>query len=219
MARRQSKCLRLEAPEIDTRPYECFVCHITSLACKRSVLLPCCCQMVHKLCQSRWEENNSTCGLCRTLLPGRSPNTGTAPAFNTAAVKQIDPKVEMYIKRMRQLPTSLLVNADPKELKKALAHEEGDLVTPVQQKILKRLIHQSKEPRPPVKKEPASKQVPAPVVKRTPVTTILVEHAATPPPPPPLPPPSSVTPPPSPVEKRKSSWEELPISKMPSPGP
>lgn len=146
-------------------------------------------------------------------------DTGTAPAFNTAAVKQIDPKVEMYIKRMRQLPTSLLVNADPKELKKALAHEEGDLVTPVQQKLLKRLIHQSKEPRPPVKKEPASKQVPAPVVKRTPVTTILVEHAATPPPPPPLPPPSSVTPPPSPVEKRKSSWEELPISKMPSPGP
>lgn len=57
-------------------------------------------------------------------------DTGTAPAFNTAAVKQIDPKVEMYIKRMRQLPTSLLVNADPKELKKALAHEEGDLVTP-----------------------------------------------------------------------------------------
>ena len=75
MARRQSKCLRLEAPEIDTRPYECFVCHITSLACEWSVLLPCCCQMVHKLCQSRWEENNSTCGLCRTLLPGRSPNT------------------------------------------------------------------------------------------------------------------------------------------------
>lgn len=75
MARRQSKFLRLEAPEIDTRPYECFVCHITSLACERSVLLPCCCQMVHKLCQSRWEENNSTCGLCRTLLPGRSPNT------------------------------------------------------------------------------------------------------------------------------------------------
>ena len=146
-------------------------------------------------------------------------DTGTASAFKTAAVKQIDPKVEMYIKRMRQLPTSLLVNADPKELKKALAHEEGDLVTPVQQKLLKRLIHQSKEPRPPVKKEPASKQVPAPVVKRTPVTTIPVEHAATPPPPPLLPPPSSVTPPPSPVKKRKSSWEELPISKMPSPGP
>lgn len=146
-------------------------------------------------------------------------DTGTAPAFKTAAVKQIDPKVEMYIKRMRQLPTSLLVNADPKELKKALAHEEGDLVTPVQQKLLKRLIHQSKEPRPPVKKEPASKQVPAPVVKRTPVTTIPVEHAATPPPPPLLPPSSSVTPPPSPVKKRKSSWEELPIFKMPSPGP
>lgn len=75
MARRQSKRLRLEPPDIDPQSYECFVCHVTSLPCERSVLLPCCRQMVHRLCQARWEENHRTCGLCRALLPGRSPNT------------------------------------------------------------------------------------------------------------------------------------------------
>ena len=140
-------------------------------------------------------------------------NQRTAPAFKTAAVKQIDPQVEMYIKRLKQLPPSLSVDADPKELREALANQEEDLVTPVQQKLLKRLLHKGKEPRPPVKKAPASKRIPAPVVKKTPAVAIPVEHAAiTPPPPPPLPPPSILTPPPSPVRKRKSSWDELPCA-------
>ena len=39
---------------------------------------------------------------------------------------------------MRQLPASLSVDADPTKLVKSLKDEEGDLVTPVQQKLLKK---------------------------------------------------------------------------------
>lgn len=153
-------------------------------------------------------------------------NQRTAPAFKTAAVKQIDPQVEMYIKRLKQLPPGLSVDADPKELREALANQEEDLVTPVQQKLLKRLLHKGKEPRPPVKKAPASKRIPAPVVKKTPAAAIPVEHAAiTPPPPPPLPPPSILTPPPSSSGSESPAGMNCPVPmvvtnpifKMPSP--
>ena len=41
---------------------------------------------------------------------------------------------------MRQLPASLSVDADPTKLVKSLKDEQGDLVTPVQQKLLKRIL-------------------------------------------------------------------------------
>ena len=66
-------------------------------------------------------------------------NPKTSQAFKKQAIKQIDPGVELYIKKLRQLPASLSVNADPNNLMKALEDEEGDLVTPIQQKILKRI--------------------------------------------------------------------------------
>ena len=40
---------------------------------------------------------------------------------------------------MRQLPAPLSVNADPTKLVKSLKDEGGDLVTPIQQKLLKRI--------------------------------------------------------------------------------
>lgn len=132
----------------------------------------------------------------------------TTSEFKTATIKQIDPKLEMYIKKLKQLPPGLSVNADAQQERKALADQEEDLSTSVEQKLLKRLLH--KEPRRPVKKAPASQRIPAPVVKKTPVVTMPVQ--ATPPPPPPLPPPQTITPPPSPVSKRKSSWDELPFA-------
>ena len=41
---------------------------------------------------------------------------------------------------MRQLPASLSVDADPTKLVKSLKDKEGDLVTPIQQKLLKRIL-------------------------------------------------------------------------------
>ena len=41
---------------------------------------------------------------------------------------------------MRQLPASLSVDADPTNLVKSLKDEQGDLVAPVQQKLLKRIL-------------------------------------------------------------------------------
>ena len=68
MARSQSKRLRDETPDITPGEYECFVCHIRSPTCERSVLLPCCHHYVHRRCQSRWKQSHNTCGLCRAIL-------------------------------------------------------------------------------------------------------------------------------------------------------
>ena len=64
---------------------------------------------------------------------------------------------------MRQLPASLSVNADPTKLAKSLKDEEGDLVTPMQQKLLKRILSQVTPKREPV-------TTPRKVPKREPVT-------------------------------------------------
>ena len=69
-------------------------------------------------------------------------NLKTSQAFKKQAIKQIDPDIELNIKKLRQLPASLSVNADPSKLAKVLEDEEGDLVTPVQQKLLKRILNQ-----------------------------------------------------------------------------
>lgn len=74
-------------------------------------------------------------------------NPKTSQAFKKQSIKQIDPGVELYIKKLRQLPASLSVNADPNNLVKALEDEEGDLVTPIQQKILKRILKNQVTPK------------------------------------------------------------------------
>ena len=56
---------------------------------------------------------------------------------------------------MRQLPASLSVDADPTKLAKSLKDEEGDLVTPVQQKLLKRILSEVTPKRAP-KREPTT---------------------------------------------------------------
>ena len=63
---------------------------------------------------------------------------------------------------MRQLPASLSVDADPTKLAKSLKDEEGDLVTPVQQKLLKRILSEVTP-----KREPAT---PRRTPKREPTT-------------------------------------------------
>ena len=56
-------------------------------------------------------------------------NPNTSHGFKKQAIKQIDPDIELYVKKMRQLPASLSVDADPTKLVKSLKDEEGDLVT------------------------------------------------------------------------------------------
>ena len=65
-------------------------------------------------------------------------NPNTSHAFKKQAIKQLDPDIELYVRKMRQLPASLSVDADPTKLAKSLKDEEGDLVTPVQ--LLKRIL-------------------------------------------------------------------------------
>ena len=47
-------------------------------------------------------------------------NPKTSQGFKKQAIKQIDPDKELYVKKMRQLPASLSVNADPTKLVKSL---------------------------------------------------------------------------------------------------
>lgn len=51
---------------------------------------------------------------------------------------------------MRQLPASLSVDADATKLEKSVKDEEGDLATPVQQKLLKRILSDVTPKREPV---------------------------------------------------------------------
>ena len=61
---------------------------------------------------------------------------------------------------MRQLPASLSVDGDPTKLVKSLKDEEGDLVTPVQQKLLKRILSEVTPKREPVTPRRAPKREP-----------------------------------------------------------
>ena len=70
MDERHSKRLKHEEPDVVTSEYQCFVCHLKSETCERSVQLPCCRQYVHRCCQMRWERHHNTCGLCREPLSG-----------------------------------------------------------------------------------------------------------------------------------------------------
>ena len=87
-------------------------------------------------------------------------NPNTSYGFKKQAIKQIDPDIELYVKKMRQLPASLSVDADPTKLVKSLKDEEGDLVTPVQQKLLKRILSEVTPKREPVTPRRAPKREP-----------------------------------------------------------
>ena len=97
-------------------------------------------------------------------------NPKTSQSFKKQAIKQIDPDIELYIKKLRQLPASLSVNADPTKLAKSLKDEEGDLVTPVQQKLLKRILSQVTPKREPVTPRRAPKREPV-----TPAPTLPIK--------------------------------------------
>ena len=45
--------------------------------------------------------------------------------------------MKFYIRKLKQLPTNLSVDADPTKMLEAIKEEEADLSTPVQQKLLK----------------------------------------------------------------------------------
>ena len=87
-------------------------------------------------------------------------NPNTSHGFKKQAIKQIDPDIELYVKKMRQLPASLSVDADPTKLVKSLKDEEGDLVTSVQQKLLKRILSEVTPKREPATPKRAPKREP-----------------------------------------------------------
>ena len=99
----------------------------------------------------------------------KNPKTGQG--FKKRAIKQIDPSIELYIKKLRQLSASLSVDADPAKLEKSLKDEEGDLVTPVQQKLLKRILSDVTPKREPV----TPRRVPLIPVKRPATQTTVIK--------------------------------------------
>lgn len=96
-------------------------------------------------------------------------NPKTSQSFKKQAIKQIDPSIKLYIEKLRQLPASLSVDADATKLAKSLKDEEGDLATPVQQKLLKRILSDVTPKREPVTPRralliPAKRPAPQPPV-------------------------------------------------------
>ena len=82
-------------------------------------------------------------------------NPNTSHAFKRQAIKQLDPDIELYVRKMIQLPASLSVDANPTKLAKSLKDEEGDLVTPVQ--LLKRILSEVTPKREPTTAPPPLK--------------------------------------------------------------
>ena len=73
MATRQSRRLRGAAPEISPS-FTCFVCRDTEFTCANTVQrLSCCNNFVHRRCQRRWIQHQTTCGLCRQPLVSTTP--------------------------------------------------------------------------------------------------------------------------------------------------
>ena len=88
MAVRQSNRLTHEEPDVMTGEYECFVCHLKSETCERSVQLPCCKQYLHRRCQIQWEKYHNTCGLCREPLSGCNDEEAAAEAARMEIIQQ-----------------------------------------------------------------------------------------------------------------------------------
>ena len=88
MAGRHSKRLKHEEPDVVTSEYECFVCHLKSETCERSVQLPCCKQYLHRRCQIQWEKYHNTCGLCREPLSGCNDEEAAAEAARMEIIQQ-----------------------------------------------------------------------------------------------------------------------------------
>lgn len=80
----------------------------------------------------------------------RLKNPKTSPGFKKQAIKQIDPSIELYVKKLRQLPAFLSVGADFADMLQLIKEEEEDLSTPVSQKILKRILSDVTPKREPV---------------------------------------------------------------------
>ena len=86
--------------------------------------------------------------MTRKLEILKSPKTSSG--FKKQAITQIDPSMELFVKKLRQLPASLSVDADPADMLKLIKEEEEDLNTPVNQKILKRILSDVTPKREPV---------------------------------------------------------------------
>ena len=94
---------------------------------------------------------------------------------------------------MRQLPASLSVDADPTKLVKSLKDEEGDLVTPIQQKLLERILSEVTPKREPV--------TPGRAPKREPTTTTPLKPSRIP-----------VKIPKKQTPSKNVPWDELPFA-------
>ena len=92
MAERHSKRLKHEEPDVVTSVYECFVCHLKSETCERSVQLPCCRQYVHRRFQMRWERHHNTCreplSGCNNTLPAPSQTNWSSDDNDPAAAAE-----------------------------------------------------------------------------------------------------------------------------------
>ena len=97
---------------------------------------------------------------------------------------------------MRQLPASLSVDADPTKLVKSLKDEEGDLVTPVQQKLLNRILSEVTPKREPVTPKRAPKRAPKRPTTTPPLKPLRI----------PVKIPKKQTP------SKSVSWDELPFA-------
>ena len=85
-------------------------------------------------------------------------NPNTSHAFKKQAIKQLNPDIELYVRKMIQLPASLSVDANPTKLAKSLKDEGGDLVTPVQ--LLKRILSEVTPKREPATPRRTPKRAP-----------------------------------------------------------
>ena len=96
MATRQSRRLRGAAPEISPS-FTCFVCRDTEFTCANTVQrLSCCNNFVHRRCQRRWIQHQTTCGLCRQPLV----STPTTPTFRLPVTSMTRLQI---IERLEQL--------------------------------------------------------------------------------------------------------------------
>ena len=99
-------------------------------------------------------------------------NPNTSAAFKKQSIKQLDPDIELNVRKLRQLPAAFSAGADPNKLAEALQDEEGDLVTPIQQKLLKRILSEVTPKREPKREPVTTPRIPLTIPKKQPPKSV-----------------------------------------------
>ena len=87
-------------------------------------------------------------------------NPKTSQGFKKQAIKQIDPDKELYVKKNETTTSIVIGQCRSYQVGEIFKDEEGDLVTPVQQKLLKRILSEVTPKREPVTPRRAPKREP-----------------------------------------------------------